>query len=526
MARILVTDRIGEEGLVILRDNAEVDVRLGLSPAELLEIVGDYDALTVRSETKVTADVLKAGSRLVVVGRAGIGVDNIDVDAATARGIMVVNAPAAITIATAEHTLGLMLALARHIPVAHGSLASGKWERSKFVGVELRGKTLGIAGLGRIGAEVARRARAFDMRVIAYDPFITPERFQSMGISLVSLDELLAESDFITLHLPLTQQNYHFLDDDQFARMKQGVRILNVARGELIAEDALVRALDSGKVAGAAIDVFEKEPVDPASKLIHHEHAVVTPHLGASAAEAQERLSVDVAEQLLTALQGEPVPYAVNAPMIAAEAFKVIAPFLQVATQAGSLATQLSAGQLENVEIEYEGAIVEHDTLPLRSAVIRGLLSPVSEENVTLINAGLIAEQRGLRIKESKGDHDSIYKDLITVTLNTSAGRTSVSATLAQDGPHIVQINDFWVDVSPGAGYLVFCENVDRPGMIGRIGSHLGSRSINISFMRVGRQKQGDRALMVLGLDDEIDSQAVGELASIPDIFSVRKARI
>ena len=526
MAKVLVTDRIGEEGLAILRDNLDVDVMLGLTPGELLKVIPNYDALAVRSETRVTAEVLKAGSNLVVVGRAGVGVDNIDVDAATERGIVVVNAPAAITIATAEHTLGMMLALARHIPRAHASLTSGKWERSKFVGVELRGKTLGVAGLGRIGAEVARRARAFDMHVIAYDPFVLPERFQAMGVTLVTLEELLRESDFITLHLPLTAHNHHFLDDEQFAQMKDGVRVLNVARGELISEAALVRALDGGKLAGAAIDVFEQEPPDPESPLLQHPKVVVTPHLGASAAEAQERLSVDVAEQLITALNGEPVAYAVNAPLIAAEAFQLIAPFLQVATQAGSLATQLSTGQLESVEIEYDGELADHETSPLKAAVIRGLLSPVSEENVTLINAGLIAEQRGMRIRESKGQHDSIYKDLISVHLRTSAGTTSVSATLAQDGPHIVEINDFWVDVSPGAGYLLFCENVDRPGMIGRIGNFLGAKEINISFMRVGRQKQGSHALMVLGLDNEIDPQTQEEIEAIPDIFSVRTARI
>jgi D-3-phosphoglycerate dehydrogenase len=526
MARVLVTDRIGEEGLAILREGADVDVRLGLTPQELIAAIPEYQALAVRSETKVTEEVLNAAKKLVVVGRAGVGVDNIDVDAATKRGIVVVNAPAAITIATAEHTIGMMLALARHIPEAHDSLSHGRWERSKFVGVELRGKTLGIAGMGRIGAEVARRARAMEMRVIGYDPFIAPERFQSLGVQLVSLDQLLAESDFITLHLPLTAANHHFLDEAQFARMKPGVRVLNVARGQLISEDALVKALDEGKVGGAAIDVFEQEPPDPESALIHHPNVVVTPHLGASAAEAQERLSVDVAEQLLTALRGEPVIYAVNAPFIAAEAFKIVAPYLITATQAGSLATQLSTGQLESVEIQYSGEIVEHDTTPIRAAVIRGLLSPVSEENVTLVNAGLIAEQRGMKIAEVKGDHEGIYKDLISVHLHTSSGETSVSATVAHDGPHIVEINDFWVDVSPGGGYLLFCENVDRPGMIGRIGTFLGAKGINISFMRVGRATERGRALMVLGLDDDVDPQTIAEIAAIPDIFSVRTAKI
>jgi D-3-phosphoglycerate dehydrogenase len=392
--------------------------------------------------------------------------------------------------------------------------------------VELRGKTLGIAGMGRIGAEVARRARAMEMRVIGFDPFVTPDRFQSIGVQLCSLDELLTESDFITLHLPLTTANHHFLDDDQFARMKTGVRVLNVARGELISEPALVRALDSGQVAGAAIDVFEKEPPDPESALLHHPNVVVTPHLGASAAEAQERLSVDVADQLLAALRGEPVVYGVNSPMIAAEAFKVVAPYLQTATQAGSLATQLSTGQFESIEIQYAGEIVEHDTTPIRSAVIRGLLAPISDENVTLVNAGLVAEQRGLKITERTGDHEGIYKDLISVHLHTSAGETSVSATVAHDGPHIVEINSFWVDVSPAEGYLLLCENVDRPGMIGRIGTYLGTKDINISSMRVGRTTERGRALMVLGLDGDVDPSTLAELADIPDIFTVKTARI
>jgi D-3-phosphoglycerate dehydrogenase / 2-oxoglutarate reductase len=373
---------------------------------------------------------------------------------------------------------------------------------------------------------VARRARGLEMRLIAHEPFVSPERFAALGVTQSTLDELLADSDFITLHAPLTAATQNLLDRPEFARMKQGVRILNVARGELINETALLKALESGKVAGAALDVFAQEPPPADSPLVNHPKVIVTPHLGASAAEAQERLSVDVAEQLLAVLRGEPAIYAVNSPFIPAEAFKFIAPFLQSATQAGSLAVQLSEGQFASVEIEYQGEIAEHDTNPLRSAVIRGLLSPVSEENVTLVNASLVAEQRGLKISERKGDHEGIYKDLISVHLHTNLGETSVSSTVAHDGPHIVEINDFWVDVSAGAGNLLLCENEDRPGMIGRIGSFLGEKDINISFMRVGREKVRGRALMVLGLDDEIDLRTLSEIARIPNIFSARTARI
>ena len=428
-----------------------------------------YHALVVRSETQVTGTVIDAGRELAVVGRAGVGVDNIDVDAATRRGVVVVNAPAAITVATAEHTMGLILALARHIPGAYLSLSEGRWERGKFVGVELRGKTLGIAGLGRIGSEVARRARAFEMRVLGYDPFVSPERFQALGIEVCSKEELLAESDFITLHLPLygpthSSPTHHFLGEAEFQRLKPDVRVINVARGELIDEAALIRALDSGRVAGAALDVFEIEPPAADAAILKHANVVLTPHLGASAAEAQERVAIDVAQQVVAVLRGEPAAYAVNLPTVGAETFKVIAPYLQAASQAASLATQLSTGQFESVEIEYLGDLADLDHSPLKASVVKGLLAPISEENVTLVNAGLVAEQRGLLITERMGRYNGIYKDLLRVHLETSTGRTSVSATVAQDGPHIVEINDFWVDVSPGEGYLLFCENEDRPG--------------------------------------------------------------
>ena len=531
MARVLVSDRIAEEGLEVLRQSADVDVRIGLSAAELVAAIPEYQGLVVRSESKVTAEVIEAGRELMVVGRAGVGVDNIDVEAATRRGVVVVNAPAAITVATAEHTLGLILALARHIPSAHASVSDGKWERSRFVGVELRGKTLGIAGLGRIGSEVGRRARAFDMRVLGYDLFVAPERFQALGIEVCTKDELLAESDFLALHLPLylpphSSSTYHFLSDAEFKQMKPGARVVNVARGELVDEGALIRALDSGSIAGAALDVFETEPLPAGSPLLKHPKVVLTPHLGASAAEAQERVGVDVAEQVIAVIHGQPAPYAVNLPSVAAEAFKVIAPYLLAASQAASLATQLSTGQFEGVEIEYLGELAELELSPLKASVIKGLLAPISEENVTLVNAALIAEQRGLRITERMGGYDGIYKDLIRVNLRTASGRTSVSATVSQDGPHIVEINDFWVDVSAAEPHLLICENDDRPGAVGRIGTFLGSKDINISFMRVGREKVRGRALMVLGLDDQVDAETLAEISRLPNIASARVAHL
>jgi D-3-phosphoglycerate dehydrogenase len=526
MPRVLVTEPIATDGIEVLRREVDVDIELGLSPDQLLDAARGYHGLVVRSETKVTAAVLDAGRDLLVVARAGSGVDNIDVDAATRRGVVVVNAPEGNTIAATEHTIGLMLALARHIPTAQESLRSGSWQRSRFLGVELRGKTLGIVGLGRVGSEVARRARGLEMRVIALEPFQSPERAQALGVTLVSKEQLLEESDFITLHAPLTAGSRNIIGDEELARVRPDVRIINVARGGLVSEAALLRALDSGRVAGAALDVFESEPPPAEMPLLNHPKVIVTPHLGASTAEAQERVAVDVAEQVLAVIRGEPAMYAVNAPFVPGETFKVIAPYLQAATQAGSLATQLASGQLEDVEIEYLGELADLDVTPIKSAVIRGLLAPITDENVTLVNAGIVAEQRGLKITERKGHYEGIYKDLIRVSLRTSKGRTSVSATVAHDGTHLVEINDFWVDVSPGEGNLLLVENVDQPGMIGTIGSTLGARDINISFMRVGRERVRGKALMVLGLDDQLDAETLAAIASIPNIFSARTLRI
>jgi D-3-phosphoglycerate dehydrogenase len=525
MPRILVSDPIAPDGLEALRREADVDVRVGMSPAELIEAIPPYHGLVVRSETKVTAEVLAAARELAVVGRAGTGVDNIDVAAATQHGIVVVYAPEANTISMAEHAVGLMFALARDIPAAHASLSQGVWERSKFMGVELRGKTLGIAGLGRNGSEMARRARALEMNVISYDPVVGPDRFQLLGVTPVTLEELLSQSDFISLHI-IVPGGGRLLDEPQFAMMKPGVRIINAARGSLINEAALLKALDSGRVAGAALDVFDKEPPDSDSLLLRHPHVVVTPHLAASTIEAQERVGQDVASQVLAVLRGEPAIYAVNLPTVAAESFKVIAPYLQAASQAASLATQLSSGQFESVEVEYLGELADLDSTPLKASVIKGLLASISDENVTLVNAGIIAEQRGLRITERKAPYDGIYKDLLVVNLTTSGGRSTVSATVAPDGPHIVEINDFRVDVAPAEGYLLLCENLDRPGMVGRIGTFLGAKDINISFMRVGRETVRGRALMVLGLDDPLDAETLAEIGRIPNIYSARVARI
>ena len=525
MPKVLVADPIAQDGVEALKPHAEVDVRVGLSHEELVRIIGAYDALIVRSETKVTAEVVEAGKNLKVIARAGVGVDNIDLQTATRHGIVVVNAPLGNTISAAEHTVGLMLALARHIPAANSSLRGGRWERQRFLGIEVRGKTLGIVGLGQVGSEVARRARGLEMHVIAHDPFIAEERAHVLGVEMVPFDRLLRESDFISLHTTLTPETRNLIGEEELRLVKPSVRIINTARGGLVDEEALYRAVEEGRVAGAAVDVFAQEPaVD--SPLLRSDRILVTPHLGASTTEAQERVALDVVEQIIGVLRGEPAPYAVNAPLVPAETMAVLGPYLEVAEKTASLATQLCEGQLNRVDIEYLGEIANHDVTPLKAAVIKGLLAPVSEEKVTIVNANLIAEHRGLRINERKGPYEGIYSNLITVRLTTSAGTTTVSGTQAHDGPHVVFVNDFWVDIPPGDGYLLICENEDRPGTIGAVGTYLGRHDVNISFMRVGREKVRGRAVMVLGLDDPVTDEQLEEIHRLPHIFGARLARI
>ena len=524
MPKVLVTDPIAQDGLDLLAAAAEVDVRIHPDPDELRKLIADCDALVVRSETKVTADVIEAGKKLQVIGRAGSGVDNIDLEAATLRGVVVVNAPLGNIISAAEHTIALMLALARRLADANSSLRAGRWERQSFLGVELRGRTLGLIGLGQVGSEVARRARGLEMRVIAHDPYIAPDRAQGIGVELVSLDELLQQADFISLHVRLTPATQDAISDEQIAKMKPGVRIINTARGELIDEAALIRGLDSGKVAGAAIDVFREEPPGE-NPLLGHDKIIVTPHLGALTEEAQERVAVDVAQEIVAVLSGAPARYAVNAPLVSPETMEVLGPYLDVAGRTASLATQLSAGQLTSVEIDYLGEIANYDVTPLKAAVIKGLLAPVSVENVTIVNANLVAQNRGLRITERMGPSEE-YANLLSVHVHTTEGETTVAGAVFHDGTHIERVNDFWVDIPPGDGYLLICENLDRPGMVHAVSAVLDERDINISFMHLGREKVRGRAMMVLGLDDEVPADALAKLEALPDIYSARVAKI
>lgn len=525
--RVLIADPVAPEGIELLRRVAEVDVRTGLPQDSLIAAIPEYDALVVRSETKVTRPVIEAATKLQVIGRAGVGVDNIDLDAATERGVIVVNAPQGNTVAAAEHTIALLMALARHIPQADASMRAGKWDRKSYIGTEVRGKTLGIVGLGKIGSEVARRAVAMEMRVLAVDPFVPVERARALGVESVDFEQLLMLSDFISVHPPLTAATQGMIGAAEIAKMKDGVRIINVARGGIIDEAALAEAVRSGKVAGAAVDVFTAEPPPADNPLLGDPRIITTPHLGASTAEAQERVAIDVAEQIVDVLEGRPARYAVNAPLLAPETLQVVAPYMGVAEQLGMVATQLVTGKLEAIDIEYYGEITEHDTTPLRAAVIRGLLRPISEENVNIVNAHLIATSRGWDIRETTRASHEVFLNLVSVKVKTSEAEVAVSGTVERGQPRIVLINGLDVDIAPERGMcIIVCDNEDRPGMIGRVGTLLGQFDINIQSMQVGRRARRGRALMLIAVDEEPTAEQLAQVEAIDGIYNVRLVRL
>ncbi|PJB49199.1 MAG: phosphoglycerate dehydrogenase, partial [Chloroflexi bacterium CG_4_9_14_3_um_filter_45_9] len=478
--KVLVADYIPKEGLEILCSHAQVDIKPDLKPEQLKEIIADYDALIVRSKTQVSADVIELGENLKVIGRAGVGIDNIDVDVATRKGIVVVNAPTGNTISATEHTLALMLALARNIPQANNELKKGKWEREKFTGTELRNKTLGIIGLGNVGSELAKRVQAFEMHILAYDPFVSEDYAQRLKVTLVSLDRLLKEADFITLHVPLTTMTEKLIGAAELAMMKPTARIINCARGGLIDEEALLKAIQEGKIAGAAFDVFSREPLTD-SPLFKEDRIVVTPHLGASTVEAQMNVARDVAEQVLTVLQGQFSRYAVNAPHIPPE----MVPFVKAAATIGNLASQLTEGQVNSIQVKYGGEVANYDCNPIKTAVISGLLQPMAEEKINLVNVNLIAAQRGLKVSEEKQPAVKNYSNLITLEVNTNIKTTTVSGTVRDSETHIVQVDEFWMDIVPTGGYFLFCHHVDQPGLVGTIGTITGKADINISSMHL-----------------------------------------
>tara|TARA_B100000745_G_scaffold40360_1_gene24632 strand:- start:2249 stop:3826 length:1578 start_codon:yes stop_codon:yes gene_type:complete len=521
MSKVLVTDAIAPEGLDLLRTGAEVDVKRGLNETELIDIIKDYEALVVRSETKVTPAVIRAGGQLKVIARAGIGVDNIDLEAATVAGIPVVNAPIGNTVAAAEHTMALMLSLARNVPQAYASMKNGEWKRSAYMGVEVRGKVLGVVGLGRVGTEVAIRAKAFGMKLVAYDPFVSPDYASRLGAQVVSLDELLVSSDFITLHTPLTPNTNKLIGSRELGLMKPDARLINVARGELVDEAALLEALQADKLGGVALDVFVEEPPDDMT-LAQHSRVISTPHLGASTEEAQREVAIEAAGQVLAILDGQSASNMVNAPVVRPEVQAILSPYLPVASLLGKLLTHLSDEQFVGVTIRYQGEIADHDTSILKAAVLEGVLTPVISEHVNLINAPFLAQRRGLSITEEKSSEAAEYASLITVTLNTTEEGVSLAGTALRDGPRIVKFNDYWMDVEPSTPYLLFVDNSDQPGSVGAVGTVAGQHNINISFMKVGRLSPRGRAMMVLGLDDVVPPKAIEEIQALSHVYSAR----
>ena len=525
MAKILIADKIAQQGIDLLSKDHEVVVKTGLKEDELAEAVRDADALIVRSQSQVTAKVIQAGQQLQIIARAGVGVDNVDVGAATTAGVVVVNAPHANTISTAEHAFGLMLALARNVPQGHSSLKDGKWDRSALQGVELAGKTIGIVGLGRIGTEVARRARVFEMRVLAYDPYLSDDRFASLGVERRDLDALVAECDFVTLHSILNAETRNQINKERLAKFKKGARLINVARGGLVDEQALFDAVESGHLAGAAIDVFSEEPA-VGNILTTSSKIVVNPHLAASTNEAQDRAAIDVAEQVLEVLAGGAPRFPVNVPTVAPEAMAIIGPYLGAAQLAGRVAMQLREGNLQRVRISYLGSIGNQDTKPLKAAAVVGMLGEFLDQKVSAVNALNEADAHGLNIDEDTGPAQEPYTNLVVVSVTSDKGTETVSATNAESGPAIVGINQYGVEIDlhgPTANVLLI-ENVDKPGTIGRVGTLMGQSGVNISSMSVAPgSERSDHALMLVGVERRLTEAEAAAVGALDGIHRVRQ---
>lgn len=502
--RVLVAEPLAEEGLELLRAEHDVDVRIGLSRDEFLAALPDYEALIVRSQVAVDEAALRAGRRLIVVGRAGVGVDNIDLDAATRAGIAAVNAPTANTVAAAEHTLGLIYALARRIPSADASLRRGEWRRGDFIGQELRGKTLGIVGLGKIGLTVAERARAMEMELLGSDPFITEDAAAARGIELLGLDELLRRADVVTLHVPLTNATRNMIGTPQLALMKASALLVNVARGGVVDEAALAAALRDGRLGGAAVDVFEHEPPRD-SALLDAPRTVLTPHLGASTEEAQAKVATEVVQQVLDVLAGRSARYVVNAPLVPAETAQALAPFLPLARVLGLFYAQFAAA-LDDLTIELAGEIAEHAAGPLATAALTGLLANATDERVTPVNASHLARERGLTLTETKSPESPRFQSLVSLS-----GTTSVAGTVMGGEVRLVRIGDYWVDM-PVSPWMLVTRHQDRPGTMGRIGLILGEGDVNISAMHLGRSAPRADALMILALDEPVPDEVAARI--------------
>ncbi|KPJ69861.1 hypothetical protein AMJ44_02005 [candidate division WOR-1 bacterium DG_54_3] len=525
--KVLASDKIDEIGLKMLKEaGIDAEMKTGLSEDELIKIIPEYDALIVRSATKVTPKIIEAGKNLKIIGRAGVGVDNVDLPTATKNGVIVVNSPEGNTVAAAEHTWAMLLSMARQIPQAHGKLKGGVWDKKSFRGVEVLNKTLGIVGLGKIGRRVASYALGMGMRVVAADPFVTEEYAKSIGVELEDLETVIRESDFITFHIPKTKETMHLVSGEIIKKMKKGVRLVNVARGGIVDENALAEALKSGQVAAAALDVFETEPLPSDSPLIGLENVVVTPHLGASTIEAQVNVAIDVVEQIIEVLKGGAARSAVNIPSMKPELIMPVKPFMSIAEKLGSLASQIITGAVSKVTVEYSGEVAEHEVSPLTTTVLKGLLTPMMDVMVNFVNAPYIAKERGIEVVESKSKETKGFASLLTVKIKSSKGDREVRGTnFTGIGDRLVSIDGYRVNADP-SGYVLILSNIDKPGMIGKVGMFLGKQNINIASMEVGRIKVGEKAVMVLNVDSAVSDKVLKEISKLEGIFGATLVKL
>jgi D-3-phosphoglycerate dehydrogenase len=524
--KVLISDNLSTRGVEILKKaGLEVEFRSKTSAEEIEKMIGDYDALIIRSATKVTAGLLEKAAKLKVVGRAGSGLDNVDIPAATKKGVVVMNTPGGNTVTTAEHTIGMIFACARMIPQAYASMKEGKWEKKKFEGIELYAKTLGIIGLGAIGSVVANRCTALGMKVLAFDPFISTEKAKQLGIELADLETIYQRSDFITLHTPKTKETAGLINKDTIAKMKDGVRIINCARGGIVNETDLFEALKSGKVAAAAFDVFEKEPPEN-HPLMTLDNFIATPHLGASTKEAQENVATAVAEQIVDYLIAGTVRNAVNVPSVPADQLPSLSPYINLAERRGLFTSQVIEGGITQVTVEYSGEVSNLKLEPVTLAALKGLLTPMIQENVNYVNAPLIAKDRGIEVKVSKSGDTSEYTSLITIKVKAGGKDASVAGTLnSRKEPRIIQVDNFPMETVPEGDMLVLMNN-DKPGVIGGIGTLMGQNGINIARMQFGRETQGGRAMSVVSVDSAISDELMDKVRKLPNVLSAKQVRI
>ena len=525
--KVLVSDNLSKVGIEIFEKTPgiQVDVKTGLKPEELKEVIKDYDALVIRSATKVTADIIAAADKLKVIGRAGIGLDNVDIPAATQRGIVVMNTPEGNTITTAEHAIAMIMALSRNIPQATASLKAGKWEKKQLQGKELYNKTLGIIGAGHIGRIVADRAKGLKMNVIVYDPYVKPEVLSELGAEGVDFDELLRRSDYVTIHTPRTPETMNLINKDTLSKMKKGAMLINCARGGIVNEDDLYDALASGHLAGAALDVFSQEPPGKI-KLMELDNFICTPHLGASTKEAQDNVARDVANQIVAYLLEGTVTNAVNVPSISGDLVKILRPFALLAEKMGLLQVQVGEGGIREIEIKYAGAVSQYDSRPLTAALLKGVLTPALKDEVNFVNAPVIASERGIKVVESKTETSEDFASLVVTRVKTDEGENIVSGTVfGKNIPRILRIDDFYLEAFP-EGHNLLIKNRDVPGVIGAITSTLGSKGYNIARMHVGQDREKGENGVFLATDSPVNDEVLSQLNSIDDVLSIRRIEL